>query len=86
MDAQRKQELLEQYRALSPEKKAKFWEAIFGTDYIDDMTEEEIDEELRAAGYDPDEVARKGKELVERLISEHQDISPHMLPDPRGEE
>lgn len=34
------------------------------------MTDEELDAELRALGYDPVEVRRKGRELGERLVRE----------------
>ena len=38
------------------------------------MTPEEIDEDLRALGYDPDEVGKRMKMIAEREIERHNSL------------
>lgn len=60
-------------RPLSPEEQ---WRAIALTSMgaeareLEEMTDEEVDRELRASGIDPDRLAREGNALAERLLRE----------------
>ena len=40
---------------------------------IDQMTDEEVDAELRAAGGDPDEIGRRGEALARRLLQKRRE-------------
>jgi hypothetical protein len=54
-----------------PEAQWRALRAIAGDDMLDpDYPEELIDEELRKAGADPEEIGREGEAFVEKLLAE----------------